>query len=103
MPKERPSVAKLLNFGSVLQSDVPQGRRGKHHATIEKIISDLEQLGPGRAVKIELAMLPDSKDNIRSALNRETRLRGIGVATASDEHFLYVWKAAGNGNGDGAK
>ena len=29
----------------------------------------------------------------RSALNRETRMRGISVSTASDEDFLYVWKS----------
>ena len=103
MAKERLSVAKPLNFESMLQSDVPQGRRGKHHETIEKIISDLEQLGHGKALKIELAKLPDSKDNTRSALNRETRLRSMSIATASDEHFLYVWKAAENGNGNGTK
>ena len=103
MAKERVSDAKLLNFGSVLQADVPQGRNGKHHSIIEKIMSDLLQLEPGRALKIELAKLPDSKENVRSALNRETRMRGISVATASDQHFLYVWKSGGNGNGGIAK
>lgn len=103
-------AARPLNFGSILQSDVPQGRRGKHHATIEKVMSDLEQLEPGHAMKIELARLPDSKENMRSALNRETRLRGIAISTASDQDFLYVWKPSGkesgngnsNGNGNGA-
>lgn len=97
MAKGKVSAAKPLNFVSMLQSDVPQGRNGKHHGIVEKIMSDLEQLEPGRALKIELAKLPDSKENVRSALNRETRARGIGVATASDQHFLYVWKSNGNG------
>ena len=103
MAKERVSNAKLLNFESVLQVDVPQGRNGKHHDTIEKIMSDLLQLEPGRALKIELAKLPDSKENVRSALNRETRMRGISVATASDQHSLYVWKSGANGNHEIAK
>lgn len=90
-----------LNFDSILQADVPQGRRGKHHETIEKIMNDLEQLAPGRAIKIELTKLPDSKENVRSALNRETRLRGISLATSSDEHFLYVWKSEGSASGNG--
>ncbi len=99
MAKEK--LHKSTNFESILQADVPQGRRGKHHDTIEKIMSDLEQLAPGRAMKIALTELPDSKENVRSALNRETRLRGIDVATSSDELFLYIWKAATNGNGNG--
>jgi hypothetical protein len=103
MAKEKVADAKPLNFGSVLQADVPQGRNGKHHGTIEKIINDLLQLESGRALKIELAKLPDSKENVRSALNRAARMRGIGVATASDQHFLYVWKSGGNGNSKIAK
>lgn len=98
MAKEKLSGAKVLNFGSVLQADVPQGRNGKHHGTIQKIMSDLAQLEPGRALKIALAELPDSKENVRSALNRETRMRGISVSTASDEDFLYVWKSNGGSN-----
>jgi hypothetical protein len=39
-----------------------------------------------------LEALPDSKENIRAALNRATRLRGIEVATSSDAEYLYVWK-----------
>ena len=100
MPKEK---SLKSNFESILQSDVPQGRRGKHHDTIEKIMSDLEQLAPGRAVKIELARLPDSKENVRSALNRETRLRGIDVSTSSDERYLYLWKSETSQNGNGKR
>ncbi len=89
------------HFESILQADVPQGRRGKHHEIIEKVMTDLEQLAPGRAMKIELTELPDSKENVRSALNRETRLLGISVSTSSDEQFLYVWKSEGSANGNG--
>jgi hypothetical protein len=38
--------------------------------------------------------LPDSKENIRSALNRATRQQGIEIATSSDAGFLYIWKAS---------
>jgi hypothetical protein len=96
MAKVNKSSAKLLNFSSIPQSAVPQGRSGKHHATIEKLMDDLEQLEPGRALKIELSKLPDSKENVRSALNRKTRMRGITVSTSSDEAFLYVWKPEEN-------
>jgi len=52
----------------------------------------MEQLEPDRALRIPLTALPDSKENIRSALNRATRQRGMEIATSSDSNFLYVWK-----------
>ena len=80
-----------MKFKSVLQCDVPKGRDGKHKKIVTQLISDLEQLGYGSALKIPLTDLPDSKENIRSALNRATRQRGMDVATSSDAEFLYVW------------
>jgi hypothetical protein len=56
------------------------------------LLSDIERLGSGTALKIPLSALPDSKENIRSALNRATRQKGIEVATSSDADHLYVWK-----------
>ncbi len=84
-----------MNFGSMLQADVPKGRNGKHKNIVARIMSDLERLGPGRALKISLEDLPDSKQNIRSALNRLTRQRGLDVSTSSDELYLYVWETKG--------
>jgi hypothetical protein len=78
-------------FTSVLQADVPHGRNGKHKLIVSKILSDLDRLAPGQALKIPLAELPDSKENVRSALNRETRQRGMNIATSSDTACLYVW------------
>jgi hypothetical protein len=49
-------------------------------------------LESGSAMKIPLTALPDTKENVRAALNRATRLRGIEVATSSDADFLYVWR-----------
>ena len=80
-----------MKFESILQHDVPKGRDGKHKLIITQLLSDLEQLTDGSALKIPLSELPDSKENIRSALNRATRQRGIEVATSSDDDFLYVW------------
>jgi hypothetical protein len=81
-----------MNFESILQLDVPKGRDGKHKRIVTKLLSDIEQLGAGTALKIPLSALPDSKENIRSALNRATHQQGIQVATSSDANFLYVWK-----------
>lgn len=83
-----------MNFKSILQDDVPKGRDGKHKHVISQLLSDLEQLADGSALRIPLSELPDSKENIRSALNRATRQRGMEVATSSDSDYLYVWKTA---------
>jgi hypothetical protein len=81
-----------MKFESVLQADVPKGRDGKHKQIITQILSDIAQLGPRAALKIPLSELPDSKENIRSALSRAARLANISLATSSSEDFLYVWK-----------
>lgn len=81
-----------MNYQSIEQADVPKGRDGKHKRVVKQLMSDLEQLEEGRALKIPVAELPDTKENIRSALNRATRQKGIEVATSSDAEFLYIWK-----------
>ena len=81
-----------MRFASVLQVDVPKGRDGKHKRIVSQLLSDLSQLETGSALKVPLSELPDSKENIRSALSRATKLLGIEIATSSDDEFLYVWK-----------
>lgn len=80
-----------MNFKSLAQADVPQGRNGKHKEIVTKILSDLDQVKKGVALKVPLAHLAESKEKVRSALNRATRKNGRNVATASDGVFLYVW------------
>jgi hypothetical protein len=80
-----------MNFKSMLQADVPQGRNGKHKQIVTRILSDLDQVEKGIALKVPLAQLTESKEKVRSALNRATRQQGRQVATASDDIFLYVW------------
>ena len=80
-----------MNFKVMLQKDVPNGRNGKHKAIVTRILSDLDQLQKGGAVKVPLAQLSESKEKVRSALNRATRKRGMNVVTATDDTFLYVW------------
>lgn len=81
-----------MRFKSVLQSDVPKGRDGKHKRIITQLLSDIEQLIDGSALKIPLSELPDSKENIRSALSRAANQKKLSIATSSNEEFLYVWK-----------
>ena len=80
-----------MNFKSMLQTDVPQGRNGKHKQVVTKILSDLDQIQKGVALKVPLAELAESKEKVRSALNRAKLKSGRNVATASDDAFLYVW------------
>ncbi len=80
-----------MKFKSISQDDLPEGRNGKHKEVVLQLLSDLEQLKPGQALKIPLSQLPDTKENIRSALNRATRIKGLDVATSSDAEHFYVW------------
>lgn len=99
MPTKRFELVEPLEstgdtFAAILQVDVPKGRAGKHKRIVARLLDDIAALKPGTALKIPLAALPDSKENIRSALNRATKQRGIDVATSSDADHLYVWRVA---------
>jgi hypothetical protein len=80
---------KTLDLG-----DVPHSRAGKHKKIVSLILRDLDQLKDGAALRVPLAELGNSKENVRSALNRATRNAKRNVATATDENFLYVWNVS---------
>ena len=80
-----------MHFKTMIQADVPQGRNGKHKLIVTTIVNDLDQLKDGSALKVPLAELAESKEKVRSALNRAARKAGRKVATASDEAYLYIW------------
>jgi len=83
-----------MHFKTMVQSDVPQGRNGKHKLIVTTILNDLDRLKGDSALKVPLAELAQSKEKVRSALNRATRKAGRKVATASDATFLYVWNVS---------
>jgi hypothetical protein len=83
-----------MHFKTMVQSDVPQGRNGKHKQIVTTILRDLDNLEDGSAIKVPLAALNESKEKVRSALNRATRKAGREVVTASDATFLYVWNVS---------
>jgi hypothetical protein len=85
-PKSAP-----MHFKTMVQADVPQGRNGKHKLIVSTILRDLDVLKEGAAIKVPLADLAESKEKVRSALNRATRKSGRRVATATDATFLYIW------------
>jgi len=86
-----------MRFDSIAQVDVPKGRDGKHKKIITLLLEDIAQLKPGSALKIPLAELPDTKENIRAALSRAAAQKKLSIATSSNNDFLFVWKTgAGN-------
>ena len=80
-----------LQYETMAQVDVPQGRNGKHKQIVSLILNDLNQLKDGSALKVPLAELAETKEKVRSALNRATRKEGRKVATATDARYLYIW------------
>ena len=90
-----PRTSKVaMNFSTMAQLDVPQGRNGKHKEIVTRILSDLDQVPAGTALKVPLSELEESKEKVRSALNRAIHKNRRNVATASDADFLYVWNKA---------
>ena len=85
------SKSAPLHFKTMVQADVPQGRNGKHKLIVTTILKDLDGLNAGSALKVPLDGLAESKEKVRSALNRATRKAARKVATATDANFLYVW------------
>jgi len=83
-----------MHFKTMVQTDVPQGRNGKHKQIVTTILKDLDNLKAHSALKVPLADLAESKEKVRSALNRATRKSGRKVETASDANFLYIWNIA---------
>jgi hypothetical protein len=83
-----------MHFKTMVQANIPQGRNGKHKSIVTTILGDLDILKAGSALKVPLAELAESKEKVRSALNRATRKESRKVATATDAQFLYVWNVA---------
>lgn len=83
-----------MHFKTMVQAEVPQGRNGKHKLIVTTIVKDLDRLKDGSAIKVPLSELAESKEKVRSALNRATRKAGRKVATATDAEFLYVWNVS---------
>ncbi len=95
MARDHTTHSAPLRFQAVRQIDVPKGRVGKHKKIVEQLLRHIDQLAADTALKVPLAALPDTKANIRAALNCVTHKKGLAVATSSDSNHLYVWKVTG--------
>jgi hypothetical protein len=85
-------IPHTSKFQSILQTDVPKGRDGKHKQIILQLLAEIAHLDKGSALKIPLSELPDTKENIRAALSRSARQQKVDLATSSNDEFLYIWK-----------
>jgi hypothetical protein len=88
-----PKTMKSRKFQTTDRGNVPTGRNGKHKSIITEILDNLQALEKGQSLKIPLDELPDTKVNIRSALNRAAHKSGKAVSTAADEGYLYIWNS----------
>jgi hypothetical protein len=84
-------VKKKPQFGTVLMAKVPRSRLGKHNEIVVLLLSELDQLEAGSAIKVPLKVLGDTKANVRAALSRAAHKSKREIATAADDEFLYVW------------
>ena len=100
MRSPRKNNSSEINFETLAQADLPNGRRGKHHQLILEVLEDLEQLEVGRAIKVPLATFEGTVADIRSAILRATKKKDLKISTSSDDKFFYLWKA---GDDDGLK
>lgn len=88
------AVKKLTHYKTLSQIDVPKGRNGKHKRIVTHILGELDRLDDGLALKIPFGELGDTKENIRSAVNRASRKAKRTVVTAADSEHLYLWNVA---------
>jgi len=94
MPKNEIPKPGTMQIESISRADLPKGRNGKHKQVVLELLANLEKLSAGQALKVRISQLPDSKENIRSALNRATRQRKLDVSTSTDANYLYIWKSS---------
>jgi len=64
----------MKHFDVMSQIDVPHGRQRQATRTLSPhILEDLAELKDGKAIRIRLDELPDTKEKIRAALSRAVR------------------------------
>lgn len=91
-PKKSRANGSRLHFTSMLQSEVPRFRKGKHNQIVKEILGDVESVSGAQAIRIPRHELESSVQKVRSALSRASKQRNLDIATAADGSFLYVWR-----------
>ena len=83
-----------MRYKTLRLANVPHSRRGKHKVIVTRILKELNDLKVDSALKVPLASLLDSAENVRSAVSRAAKKSGRKIATATDADFLYVWNVS---------
>ena len=79
-------------FRQVELSALRQGRRGKHHDLVERVLRELQTVPPGSALEIPLASVEIGLANVRSAVHRGAASKGLEIETLADDENFYVFK-----------
>jgi hypothetical protein len=81
-----------MNFNTMSQENVPQGRNGKRKQIVTSILSDLNQLKEGRCpLRCHWLNWQKARKGFVQRC-RATRKASRNVATAAtDANYLYVW------------
>jgi len=96
--KMRPDDKQGVIYETVRISDLRVGRRGKHHDLLAGILKNLDGLPAGSALVVPLDSIGQvSLANLRSAVSRSAKARGLSLVTYSDERNFYVWRKASDG------
>lgn len=64
-----------MKFESILQLDVPKGRDGKHKKIVTQLLSDIDQLAAGTALKIPLCVAGQQGEHPLGAKSRNAAQR----------------------------
>ena len=93
--KMRSDDRRDVTYATMRVSDLRVGRRGKHHELLAGILKNLNGLPAGSALVVPLDSIGKiSLANLRSAVSRSAKGRGLALATYSDEKNFYVWNKA---------
>ena len=92
MPKTKVTPPPDLKYRQVEVSGLRNGRRGKHHELVQRILCELDMLPAGSAMEIPLSDVGIGLINLRSAVHRAATSHGLKIETSADEKNFYVWQ-----------
>lgn len=79
-------------FQRVALAALRQGRRGKHHHLVLKVMKELNSTPEGAALQIPLSRIKGlSPADFRSAISRGASADGLKISSYSDSENFYVW------------
>jgi len=93
MAKGRKKTSIPPKYATVAIAGLRQTRNGKHHDLMGGIFEEIENLEPGRALKVPMDGIGGvTLENLRSAIHRTATGKKFRVETIADGGNFYVWK-----------